>query len=69
MANAKTIGERLARLRSAAQKTGDEVAKACGISRSALTMYETGVRIPRDEIKVKLARYYNVSVEKIFFEA
>lgn len=29
-------------------------------------MYETGNRIPRDEIKVKLAHYYSTSVERLF---
>lgn len=47
-------------------------AKVCvdvGIAYSTLTMYETGQRIPRDEIKVKLARYYGRSVESLFFDS
>ena len=44
-----------------------EVARAIGISRSALAMYESGKRIPRDSIKVKLAAYYKKSVQSIFF--
>lgn len=44
-----------------------EVAAACGISTSALAMYETGKRMPRDEIKIALSRYYNVSVGELFF--
>ena len=64
---ASVIGKRLLDLRTKSKKTGEEVAIACGISRSALTMYETGARIPRDEIKVKLASYYGASVESIFF--
>lgn len=67
MANASVIGERLLNLRKKFGKTGEEVAVACGVSRSALTMYETGARIPRDEIKVRLASYYSSSVEEIFF--
>lgn len=43
------------------------VAKAVGISVSALGMYEQGRRIPRDEIKVKLSNFYGVPVEEIFF--
>ncbi len=63
------IKERMAkRLRDLrGDKDADEVAKACGISRSALGMYEIGARIPRDEVKVKLARFYNTSVQEIFF--
>ncbi|SMO33501.1 helix-turn-helix domain-containing protein [Melghirimyces algeriensis] len=45
-----------------------EVAKALGISVSALQMYENGQRIPRDRIKVKLARYYGVSIEYLFYD-
>ena len=61
----KIIGSKLVQLRGT--KTQDEVAAANGISISALSMYEQGNRIPRDEIKVKLARYYKTSVEAIFF--
>ena len=31
-------------------------------------MYENGQRIPRDDIKVKLARFYGVSVEYLFYD-
>lgn len=44
-----------------------DVAKATDISVSALAMYESGQRIPRDEIKVRLAQYYGKTVETIFF--
>lgn len=61
----KKIGKRLAELRG--EKTQDEVAKAIGISTSALSSYECGDRIPRDPIKIEIARYYKKSVEEIFF--
>lgn len=67
MIDAKVIGQRLTELRSRACKTGSEVSKACGISRSALTMYERGDRIPRDEIKIRLAFYYNVKIDELFY--
>lgn len=67
MNDAKTIGERLLKLRLSERKTQKEVTEAIGISVSALTMYETGNRIPRDEIKVKLAHYYSTSVERLFY--
>lgn len=59
------IGQRLSNLRG--NRTLKEVANAVGISISALAMYETGKRVPRDEIKVMLARYFNTSVEALFF--
>lgn len=63
--DSKKIGDKLTKLRG--NKPQSEVAKACNISVSAICMYETGERIPRDEIKVRLARYYNVTVESIFY--
>ena len=61
----KEIGKRLIALRG--PKTREVVAAANNISVSALTMYEIGQRIPRDEIKVGLAKYYNTSVGKLFY--
>ena len=62
----KAISDRLVSLRGS--KTQDVVADAIGISKSALSMYECGERIPRDEIKIKIAEYYNLTVGEIFFE-
>ena len=59
------ISMRLRSLRNG--RSAKEVANACGISTSALAMYETGKRIPKDTIKIRLAKYYNVSVETLFF--
>ena len=63
------IGNRLKALRSEKGETTMEMAQALGISASAVTMYETGNRIPRDEIKVRIAEHFGVSVESIFFPA
>lgn len=60
-----TIAERLIEARG--QRTRETVAKAVGISLSAISMYECGARVPRDEIKVKLADYYHRSVQDLFF--
>lgn len=59
------IAKTLVRLRG--EKKREEVAAALGISLSALAMYETGERIPRDEIKIAIAGYYDVPVADIFF--
>lgn len=63
--NSKKISERLLKLRGDTPRT--IIAKEVGVSTSALAMYETGKRIPRDDIKVALAKKYKTSVEKIFF--
>lgn len=60
------IGKRLMKLRG--NKTREEVAKAVNISVSALQMYENGRRIPKDEIKIRLASYYGKTVQEIFFD-
>lgn len=61
----RTIGKRLIELRGS--RTQEEVAKALGVSLSAIGMYERGERLPRDEVKVDLAKYYDVTVQSIFF--
>ena len=63
--DAKTIGERLVKLRG--EKSRDEVAKSIGVSSSAIAMYELGERIPRDSIKIALANYYGVKIETLFY--
>ncbi len=64
--DARKIGKKLRELRGTKQLT--DVANAINISKSALCMYETGQRIPRDEIKQKIASYYDASISSIFFE-
>lgn len=63
--DAKKIGERLVRLRgdNSIVKTANEL----NISPSALSMYENGERIPRDNIKIRIAAYYNKPIQDIFF--
>ena len=43
------------------------VCDAVGISLNALMMYENGKRVPRDEIKVKLAKFYGKKIEELFY--
>lgn len=45
-----------------------EVAKELGISLSALSLYESGGRVPRDDVKVKMAKLYNTTVGRLFFD-
>lgn len=64
--NRVEVGCKLLHLRG--ERSRIEVANANGISVSALQMYENGQRIPRDEVKLRLARYYQISIEHLFFE-
>lgn len=65
--NAKKIGQRLRTMRGS--RTLENVARALNLTPAAIGMYERGERIPRDEIKAKLAVYYNTTVGEIFFNA
>ena len=61
----KANGQRLRRLRGMTPMR--EVIDGLGISQSALSMYEHGNRNPSDKVKIRLAQYYGVSVESIFW--
>lgn len=61
----KKVAVRLLLLRG--DRSQEEVAAAIGVRQSTMAMYESGARMPRDEIKLALARYYGCSVESIFF--
>ena len=61
----KTVQKRLVVARGNMPRA--EVAKIIGISVSALGMYENGDRVPRDEIKERLAALYGTTVGALFF--
>ena len=58
-------GRKLRELRG--DRPAREVSDAVHISESALLMYETGKRNPRDDIKIALANYYGVNVGELFY--
>lgn len=60
-----TIGQKLIKLRD--DKDIEDVANAIGVSKQAIWNYENDKRVPRDDIKKKIADYYKTSVENIFF--
>lgn len=60
------VGKTLRELRGIRTRSG--VSKQTGIPYSTLQSYEEGKREPAGNIKQKLADYYGVSVEQIFFE-
>ena len=63
--DSEKIAQTLVKLRG--DRPRAEVAIALGISVSALGMYETGARIPRDETKRKIAQYYEKTAEESFY--
>lgn len=64
-ANMANVGKALRDLRGIRTRRG--VARELDISYSALCNYENGIRIPPDAVKVRIARYYGVSVQDIFY--
>lgn len=59
------IGKRLREKRGTISQA--EVAQAIGVTPMAISLYESGERIPRDEVKIRLAQYYGCTVDSIFF--
>ena len=60
-----SIGNRLRELRGS--RPHRDVAAAVGITTSTNAMNERDERTPRDEMKVRLAKFYNVTVQDLFF--
>ena len=61
------IGKRLRDLRGEIPR--ETLSKAIGVSVSAIAMYESGQRIPRDSVKISLAKFYGKTVQSIFFNS
>lgn len=58
-----TTGERIACLRDEAHMTQVELAQAMHISNSALSQYESGTRAVSDELKLRFAAYFGVTLD------
>lgn len=63
--DSKKIGARLRELRG--DRSQKEIADAIGVTDMAISLYENGERIPRDEIKRAIAKFFGVTVESIFY--
>lgn len=60
-----SIGNKLKELRG--NKSQETIANEIGITKSSWSMYERGERTPRDEVKIRIANYFNKSVQELFF--
>lgn len=54
-------------LRKKRGETQAEVAESVGVSVSSYNYYELGQRVPSDEIKKRLAKHFDRTVQFIFF--
>jgi len=68
MPDNKTIGKRIATLRERKKLTQTQLAELLEVGPSTVRMWESGERIPRDEMKVKLSKLLGRSVKFIFFD-
>lgn len=59
-----TTGTLLQRLRG--DRNPADVARECGITESCLLQYEAGGRVPHDEVKIALSKYYGIPVAAFF---
>ncbi len=59
------FGSKLRELRG--NRSQEEIANEIGITKSSWAMYERNERVPRDEVKVKIATYFGKTVQEIFF--
>lgn len=65
MIQKETTGMILRKLRGG--QTQEEIAAALGITKSSWAMYERDERIPRDEIKVRIANFFGKTVQELFY--
>lgn len=58
--------QKIKSLRSARGLTPEEAAEQIGIPLRSYQLYEAGQIVPRDEVKLKIADFYQVSVYHLF---
>lgn len=58
-----TLGERIKHLRTTNGLTQQEFGKTFGIGKSMVSLYESNTNAPSDEIKLKIAQHFNVSMD------
>ena len=60
--------QRLVSLRKAAQLTQDQLAQKIGVTQSMIAHIESGTKDPGKENKIKLASFFEVTVDYLFYE-
>ncbi len=61
----ESAGQILRRLRG--ENTQQQIADSVGVTVSAWAMYERDERRPRDEVKARIANFFNTTVQAIFY--
>lgn len=57
------IGARIRQLRLSAGMTQRDLAQRINVGNTTLSQYESGARVPSDEVKIKIASVFGVSVD------
>ena len=65
MIQKETTGMILRKLRG--DRTQEEIAAILGITKSSWAMYERDERVPRDEVKIRISKFFGKSVEELFY--
>ncbi|WP_422445265.1 helix-turn-helix domain-containing protein [Thermoanaerobacterium sp. DL9XJH110] len=58
-----TLGERIKQLRLEKEMTQEEFGKLFGVTKYAVSLYESDKSTPNDEIKKKIAEYFQVTLD------
>ena len=64
MIQKETTGMILRKLRG--DRTQEEIAAILGITKSSWAMYERDERVPRDEVKIRIANFWK-TVQELFY--
>jgi transcriptional regulator with XRE-family HTH domain len=58
-----TLSDRLKDLRKENNMTQSDLGKILGVGKTTISMYENGNSTPNDEIKIKIAEHFDVSLD------
>lgn len=63
----EAVGAKLRIERRRRKETQAETAAAVGVTTASYAMYETGARVPRDDVKIAIADHFSKTVGDLFF--
>lgn len=69
MENIEKVGKRLRALREERKITQEDLGKILGTSHVTIGRYENGERIPKLDILIELANYFDVSLDYLLFRS
>lgn len=64
-----TLGKRIKLLRTEKQMTQEEIGEVIGVTKYAVSLYESDKSTPNDDIKKKLADFFKVSLDYLMGRA